>query len=162
MTHRRDLVSWLLVALAVLSAAGIVYLASGYVRATRMMQEIEVRLTDLSLLEGPEPAVLLTFHLDNGAPVSLAVQDWRLSLYLGRSYMGSNYAPFIQQDVPAMTEAELRFQVPINEVYRSLLEEARASGTMDWSARGVVNIAMPYGFAEKIHLLRFDEAWGGP
>ena len=162
MAHRRDLISWLLAALAVISAAGIVYLSTGYVRATRMLQSIDVSLAELSVLEGPEPAVLLTFRLDNEAPVALTVQDWRLSLYLSRNYMGSNYAPFIQHDVPGMTEAELRFQVPINEVYRPFLDEARQSGEMDWSARGVVNILLPYGFGEKIHLLRFDEAWGAP
>ena len=158
MNRNRRIVAVLAI-LALLSAGSIALSTTNYIRGTNAAGNVRLELSSLRLLEEELVTVLIAFHVRNGSPVSIRLEEFRFSLYLNRHFVGTNPEISTKTALGGFEETTLDFAVQIRPFFIQYIEQAREEGAFSWSANGTARVRLP--FKEREIWLNVTERWSG-
>lgn len=145
--------------LAALSAVSIFVTAGTYTQAMAVVRALRLEVTGVEVADRGDPEVQVSFSLTNDAPVTIALDSFRFSLYLNEQFIGSNYEAFPKRELISKEEASLEFAIPIQSYYQKLLDQAEKNDLFSWSVKGRYRLILPFG--EKTIWLNIEGGWSG-
>ncbi len=149
----------ILVILAVFSAGSIVLSATNYIRGASAAGNVQLKLSSLTLLYEENAEVLVTFHLKNGSPISIKLDELHFSLYLNKHFVGTNADTLTKRTIGGFGETTINFAIPIRPFFLQYIDQAREEETFSWSVDGSAKLLLP--FKEREIWLNVTERWSG-
>jgi hypothetical protein len=156
-----EVVTVILVIVAVLSAGSIAISMRNYLQGISVVSDVRLGLSNLELRDEDGSEVLVTFHLENDSPVDVQLQFYYLRLYLNDNFMASQYYSSAERlSLAGFEETTVDFVVPLRSFYLQYVEQARQSEDFSWLVRGEVRLLLS-SFHESEVGLGIEEHWSG-